>query len=113
MYALNILNGELDWFYAIVEGSHNSIPLFSDNKLFIASAYGMIHTINPETGAKINIYKTCSDPSYCSEINTPIMLVDDNLVFANVSSDVFAITKEGTVIWKYKHPSPTKSNLKE
>ena len=112
VYALNILNGELDWFYAIVEGSHNSIPLFSDNKLFIASAYGMIHTINPETGAKINIYKTCSDPSYCSEINTPIMLVDDNLVFANVSSDVFAITKEGTVIWKYKHPSPTKIQFK-
>lgn len=110
VYAFNIADGELAWFYSMIGGSRKSVPLHKDGKLYISGWLGGIHCLNPQTGEKIR--EICSDPQACSGIETSIMSVNDKLVFANSFSEVFAYEEDGSLLWRYKYPSPTRIYFK-
>lgn len=104
VYAFDKTSGNLKWYYEIDGGTYGSAMVRNQNKVFIASNDGEIHCIDLSTGKKIWIFnKTCTNSS-CPVINTPLIVNGNHILFGNVYGQIFSVTSDGNLDWKYDHP---------
>ncbi|HMT69472.1 MAG TPA: PQQ-binding-like beta-propeller repeat protein [Saprospiraceae bacterium] len=105
VYAFDKTAGDVRWWYEITSGTYGSAMVRNENKVFIASSNGEIHCLDINSGKKIWVFDQTCTSSSCPIINTPLIVSGSNILFGNVSGNVFSVNFDGSLAWQYKHSS--------
>jgi glucose dehydrogenase len=103
----NVHNLEMAWYYNLHEGRGvEATPLMVDGKLFVTSAWSVVHALDAKTGKELWVYDPKSDRevgalSCCGAVNRGVAYLDGTIFSAAIDGRLFALDiNTGELLWE-------------
>lgn len=103
----NVNTLEMAWYYNLQEGRGvEATPLMVDGKLFVTSAWSVVHALDAKTGEELWVYDPKADRvigalSCCDAVNRGVAYLEGKIFSAAIDGRLFALDMNtGELLWE-------------